>query len=494
MSRPSRLVGDPPPRAEAAPELPAVRESVVVDRYARRDWLLRRALAGSDALALTVSLAVAGLIGGRAHVAELVLAMLPALPLWVLLLRSYGLYDQDAKRISHSTVDDVPGLFHALFIGTVLLWAYCRLVLPEPLFLLEVIVFTVTAMVLMVLARSVVRARMRRLGPRNVLIVGAGESAEVLTRKLHGHPEYGVRVVGQLRHFGARWPSPTHADRGLPILGGPDDLSEVAREHEIDRLIVAADGLDRDELLPLLRRAKQLRMRVSLLPGMFDLMGPSVVLDEIEGVTMLGLDPPVLSRSSRVLKRSLDVVGSLSALVVSMPFLALVAVAIKVDSRGPVFFRQDRIGRGGENVRLYKFRSMVRDAEARRARLVGLSEDPHWLKLAHDPRITRVGRFLRLTSLDELPQLLNVLRGEMSLVGPRPLIPAESERVAEWGRARLDLTPGITGLWQVLGRTSIPFEEMVKLDYVYVTNWSLWGDVRLLLRTLPAVLSGRGAN
>jgi lipopolysaccharide/colanic/teichoic acid biosynthesis glycosyltransferase len=172
----------------------------------------------------------------------------------------------------------------------------------------------------------------------------------------------------------------------------------------------------------------------------------------------------------------------------------IIGLAIKLDSRGPVLFIQSRIGRGGQPLRIYKFRTMARDAEAQRDRLTALSEDPNWLKLDDDPRITRVGRLLRMSSLDELPQLLNVLKGEMSLVGPRPLVESEDERVVDWGRARLDLTPGITGLWQVLGRTNIPFEEMVKLDYLYVTNWSLWSDVRLMLHTLPAVPHRRGAN
>ena len=174
--------------------------------------------------------------------------------------------------------------------------------------------------------------------------------------------------------------------------------------------------------------------------------------------------------------------------------LVLIAIAIKLDSRGTVFFTQQRVGKAGRRFRLFKFRTMVADAEQLRSALLGQSTDPNWLKLDRDPRITRLGRRLRRLSLDELPQLWNVLRGEMSMVGPRPLIPAEDERVQGWARGRLDLTPGITGYWQVLGRTRIPFEEMVKLDYLYVMNWSLWEDVRLMLRTLPAVLGGRGAN
>ncbi|MGH2884886.1 MAG: sugar transferase, partial [Solirubrobacteraceae bacterium] len=193
-------------------------------------------------------------------------------------------------------------------------------------------------------------------------------------------------------------------------------------------------------------------------------------------------------------KRAMDLLISTSLLILAAPLIGFIALLIKLDSRGPVFFAQERVGRGGRHFRLFKLRTMATDAEARRAELVALSSDAGWLKLDHDPRVTRVGHWLRRLSLDELPQLWNVVRGEMSLVGPRPLITAEDEHVQSWARGRLDLTPGITGYWQVLGRTRIPFEEMVKLDYLYVMNWSLWEDVRLMLRTLPVVIAGRGAN
>jgi exopolysaccharide biosynthesis polyprenyl glycosylphosphotransferase len=259
-------------------------------------------------------------------------------------------------------------------------------------------------------------------------------------------------------------------------------------------VILAGHGLDDQALLGVLRRCKELSVKVSLVPEMFDVMGPSVEIDEIEGVTLLGLNPPVLSRTSRLAKRCMDVALSAVALVVLAPVMVAVAIAVRLDSRGPVLFRQRRRGKGGVEFDVFKFRTMVLDAEGRRSALLAQSNDPDWLLLDDDPRITRAGRVLRPRSLDELPQLWNVLRGEMSLVGPRPLVEDEDRRVEDWARVRLDLTPGITGLWQVLGRTRIPFEEMVKLDYLYVTNWSLWGDVRLLVRTLPAVLMQRGAN
>ena len=180
------------------------------------------------------------------------------------------------------------------------------------------------------------------------------------------------------------------------------------------------------------------------------------------------------------------------------PLFVLAALAIKLDSTGPVFFQQPRIGQAGREFSILKFRTMVRDAERLKKTVAHLNKhatgDPRMFKVPGDPRVTRVGRILRRTSIDELPQLWNVLRGEMSLVGPRPLIPAEAQHVSDWGEHRLDLKPGITGLWQVLGRSDIPFEEMVRLDYLYVTNWSLWHDVRLMCGTVPAMFDGERAH
>jgi exopolysaccharide biosynthesis polyprenyl glycosylphosphotransferase len=268
----------------------------------------------------------------------------------------------------------------------------------------------------------------------------------------------------------------------------------VVLAQDIDRIVLSRSTLDEAGQVDLLRRCRELSVKVSVLPQLFETMGPSMEVDDVEGITLLGMHPPVLSRSSRFIKRSVDVVGSALLLVLLAPIVIAIALAIKLDSRGPVLFVQDRIGKDGRRFRLRKFRTMCVDAEERVEELRSLSKDPDWLHLEHDPRITRVGGFLRLTSLDELPQLLNVLKGEMSLVGPRPLIESEDRLIDGWGRSRLQLTPGLTGSWQVLGRTSIPFEEMVKLDYLYVTNWSLWTDIRLILRTLPVIATRRGAN
>jgi exopolysaccharide biosynthesis polyprenyl glycosylphosphotransferase len=471
---------------------PVAGTSVVAFRHRPRDSAIRRLLAAGDVLALAaVQVVVFVVVGGSPGVGQMLWAV-PALPLWVVLFKAYGLYDRDVKRISRSTLDDAPWVFHAMLVGSLLLWLYFRAVPARDVVAKELLAIAAASMVAVLVVRGLTRrAAKRLLGTGRVLLVGDGPQIDLIARKMRAHPEYGVAPVGVLAAGPTR-----HRPPGLPVLGRleSDDLARVAAEHGIDRVVVSHADLDEADLLDLVRRCRELSIKVSLLPQLFDAMGPSVEIDDVEGVTVLGISPPVLSRSSRLLKRTMDVAGAAALLVSVAPLLVLVALAVKLDSRGPVLFHQDRVGLRGRRFRLVKFRTMVVGAERRQEELAAKSRDPHWLLLDHDPRITRVGRLLRRASLDELPELWNVLRGEMSLVGPRPLIEAEHRQLTGWSRTRVDLTPGLTGLWQVLGRTNIPFEEMIKLDYLYVTNWSLWTDVRLILRTLPVVVARRGAN
>jgi exopolysaccharide biosynthesis polyprenyl glycosylphosphotransferase len=475
-------------RRSAAPLAPGA--AIVASQWSRRDWACRRLLALSDVLSIAIALGLAAVIARPSQIdSRLLLAGLTA-PEWVLLFKAYGLYDRDVKRISHSTLDDVPSLFHALVIGGLLLWLVAKAIEIKQLSFEEMLIFGLVALVLITTARAAVRLALRRWSPERVLLIGDPDGTALLGRKLATHPEYGLQPVGVL----APSRDTVGYEDGLAVVGQIEDFEAVVTAIKARRLIVWSQCMESDDLLMLLRRCQTLGVKVSVVPAMFDLLGPSVEVDEVEGLAVLGINPPVLPASSRALKRAMDLSGSQIALVLFSPLLLIVALAIKLDSRGPVFFRQRRIGRGGKTFNLVKFRTMVVDAEQRRAALLAQSRDPDWLLIDDDPRITRVGRFLRFTSLDELPQLWNVLVGDMSLVGPRPLIESEDRLVEEWGRARLDLTPGLTGLWQVLGRTSIPFKEMVKLDYLYVTNWSLWTDVQLVMRTIPAVFRRRGAN
>jgi exopolysaccharide biosynthesis polyprenyl glycosylphosphotransferase len=266
---------------------------------------------------------------------------------------------------------------------------------------------------------------------------------------------------------------------------------------DVERVIVAFSNDSHEEMLDLIRSLKDLDIQIDLVPRFFEVIGTNVGIHTAEGLPLIGLPPLRLSRSSIVMKRAMDLVFSVAGLIVLSPFLLATAVWIKLDSNGPIFFRQLRMGSGDVTFQIFKFRTMEADADARKVELAELNKhngnggDPRMFKIPHDPRVTRAGRFLRKYSIDELPQLLNVVRGEMSLVGPRPLILEEDQHVVDWRRQRLSLKPGITGLWQVHGRDDIPFEEMVQLDYVYVTTWSLLNDLKLILRTLPALVRAR---
>jgi exopolysaccharide biosynthesis polyprenyl glycosylphosphotransferase len=465
---------------------------VVARRHRSRDRAVRRALQLADVCALLLALGLLVLVSPHYAPTPRTLVLVPIVLALVVVLRAYGLYERDTKRISYTTLDELPALFHAFVLACPLIWLATRLTPAPNLAFRDVLELVLLGAAFVVPLRAATRRAIARLlGPERVLLVGDGPAVELIARKLAAHPEYGARPVGVLGGT-AR----AREVAGLPVLGplSCERLAAVAAQRRIHRVVLSTSRLGEGALLDLLRRCRELRLKVSVLPELVDAIGPSVEIDEIEGMTVLAVNPPVLSRSSRVLKRTMDVAGASVALLLSAPLLAAIALAIRLDSPGPVLFRQRRVGRSGHRFQVLKFRTMVADAERRRAALLAESRDPHWLHLERDPRVTRVGRLLRHTSLDELPQLWNVLRGEMSLVGPRPLIEDEDCQVIGWARSRIDLTPGLTGLWQVLGRTSIPFEEMVKLDYVYVTNWSLWTDVRLLLRTLPVVLARRGVN
>jgi exopolysaccharide biosynthesis polyprenyl glycosylphosphotransferase len=475
------------------------RRSLVASRWGRRDRTARRWLAVADALALLAALAAATNLADQRtdNLALLALGAL-TLPIWILLFKLYGLYDREVKRITHTALDDLPWLFHAVLVGGFAFWGLVRLTSIDQMPLLEWVLFAGLALAFIVVARSAAaRIHLAWLGPERVLLVGDGPVVGPLERILGRHPEFGLAPIGILSDS-----RPGHdAERAdqdreamLPWLGAVGELEAVVAREAPDRVFVCRAAFEADQVLEVVDTCRRYSLKVGILPDALESFGPSVEIDEIHGIAVLGISPPVLNRTSRLIKRGFDLFVAALTLILTAPLFALAALAVRLSGPGPVIFRQSRVGRGGERFELLKFRTMVVDAEERREELMEESSEHEWLALEHDPRITRVGAWLRRGSIDELPQLVNVLRGEMSLVGPRPLPEEEDRQVRGWARGRLDLVPGITGLWQVLGRTRIPFEEMVKLDYLYVTNWSLWLDLRLMLRTLPALLSRRGVN
>jgi exopolysaccharide biosynthesis polyprenyl glycosylphosphotransferase len=411
------------------------------------------------------------------------------------LAKLYGLYDLDEERADHSTADELVGVFHLVTVGAFALFAgtwLTRLAHPTPG---KIVSFWALAILLVGVGRSGARVIARRLPlyVQRTVIVGAGDVGQAIACKILNQPGYGIELVG----FVDAAPKERSADLGdLTLLGTAARLPALVKEHAIDRVIVAFSNEDHQQTLDLIRSLTPLDVCVDVVPRLFPLMGSNIDVHSIEGVPLIALPRARLSRSTRLLKRTMDVVVSALGIVLLAPAIAAVALAIKLDSPGPVFFRQPRRGFRDAIFQMLKFRTMDVGADARKSELAPLNRhapgDPMF-KVSDDPRVTHVGRFLRRYSLDELPQLINVLRGEMSLVGPRPLILEEDQFVTEWRRGRLLVKPGMTGVWQVLGRDDLSFEEMVELDYRYVVSWSLLNDVRLILRTPPAVMRVRRA-
>ena len=324
------------------------------------------------------------------------------------------------------------------------------------------------------------------------IVLGSAANARRITAKLHDARSTNAVVVGRVA-IDSTEPEDGHDRRSPTKLGDFRSLVRIVDANAVERVIIAPGADGEDEILDAIRVIKALGVKVSVLPRLLEVVGSSSSFDDVNGIWLLGVRHFGLSRSSEALKRTTDVIGATVALVLLLPLLLILATAVKVSSRGPVLFQQKRIGRAGEVFTMFKFRSMVVGADSNKEALRGRNEAEGGLfKIDHDPRVTRIGRLMRRISLDELPQLLNVLRGEMSLVGPRPLVPDEDALIEGWQRRRLAVKPGMTGLWQIFGSARIPMQEMVKIDYLYGANWSIWLDMKILIRTVPYMLARRG--
>jgi exopolysaccharide biosynthesis polyprenyl glycosylphosphotransferase len=439
----------------------------------RREALHRRLLGAFDSAA-AVLVVFLWLLGDQASP----IAVAASIPLIVLLFKVAGLYDRDELRLVHSTLDEVP-----LLLQLSGLFALCTTIIQsvsshETIDGAQTAALWLGTFAAVLVGRTTARWLAARISPiERCLVIGERELAERVRERL-ASSRARATVVASL---------PLTLD-SFEVLESPENLRDVVSELQLHRIILAPATTETRDVTDLIRIAKAVGVRVSVLPRMFEAVGTAVEFEDIDGITMLGVRRFGLVRSSRVLKRAFDLVAGGLILAFSSPLIAAIALAIRLDSKGPVFFRQPRVGRDGRHFGIFKFRSMVADAEAQKDRLRVLNEAGDGLfKITEDPRVTRIGRFLRRTSLDELPQLLNVMRGEMSLVGPRPLVIDEDALVIGLDRSRLHLTPGMTGPWQVLG-TRVPMQEMVGIDYLYVANWSLWLDLKLLLRTARHVL------
>jgi exopolysaccharide biosynthesis polyprenyl glycosylphosphotransferase len=332
----------------------------------------------------------------------------------------------------------------------------------------------------------------RGLGRERVLVIGGTGLGRQVMDGIVAQTFLGYSLVGYLED---RDPPPSERRDGhFRYLGAVQDFETIVRASMVELVIIALPFWQHHRLPEIVRICRAARLDFRVVPDLFELSYDRVNVANLSGIPLIGLKELSLKGGNLVLKRAIDLALIAFAAPVLLPLAGFIALAIKCDSPGPAIFRQQRIGKDGRRFTTYKFRTMVPDAEARKAELAQLNEaDGPIFKIRNDPRQTRIGRFLRRSSLDELPQLWNVLRGEMSLVGPRPQLPDEVAQSDEWHHRRLEVKPGLTGLWQVLGRSDTSFDEMVRLDIYYAENWSPGMDLRILLETIPAVLSGKGA-
>jgi exopolysaccharide biosynthesis polyprenyl glycosylphosphotransferase len=467
-----------------APEAPGV--SVLL----RRDAVFRRSLGLIDVVAAYLALLFAVLVvhGGAVQVRPTAVLVAPFV---LLVIKAIGLYDRDQHLLRKTTIDEAPSIFQLSAFYALAVWLAEGLLFDGRLARSQVFALAVATFVLITMGRTLARAvALVVTTAERCVVFGSATDAARTADKLANSPGVKAAVVGRVA---LRVDEGEHSSSGSGTLGGAGALARVIAEYGVERVIIAPDSHDQEEILQAIRLIKALGVKVSVLPRLLEVVGSSSIFDDVGGITLLGVRQYRLSKSSEFLKRLMDLIVSAVGLALLGPFLLLLAIAVKLDSPGPVFFCQPRIGRRGEPFDMVKLRSMVRDAEQIKSELREQNEAEGGLfKISDDPRITRVGRLFRQTSLDELPQLLNVLRGNMSLVGPRPLVPDEDAQIEGWQRRRLAFRPGMTGLWQIFGSARIPMNEMVKIDYVYGANWSIWLDLKILLRTVPYVLRRRG--
>jgi exopolysaccharide biosynthesis polyprenyl glycosylphosphotransferase len=470
-----------PAETEPAPS-PGAQES------RRRGALLRRLLAFADWLVLIACLFAVTAGSVSTEIGTLFWATLFS-PSWILVLKLNGLYDNDHRRIRHSTLDELPALVSASVVGVLVLDGLLAISPVGPLSPASAIAIGIGTLAGSFVLRGTLRFLWHHLTPLGTgIVIGSPAAVDVVARRVAIHPETRLSLVGYLSSQAE--PAATE----LPRLGSIADLARTAGEHAIERVVVTEGEMSEPTTEQLIVDCKAAGLALTFLPQHYGLLGPGVELNRLAELPVLDFrfsDPP---RSTMAMKRAMDIVISAAVLLLISPVLALIAVAILLDSGRPVLFRQRRAGEGGKPFTMVKFRTMVVDAEQRLPELIDVASlDQPAFKIRDDPRVTRVGRFLRRTSLDEVPQLFNVLRGDMSLVGPRPEEIAIVALYNERQRGRLAVKPGVTGPMQVYGRSDLTFEERLAMERDYLDNLSLLTDLAILLRTPRAIVRGDGA-
>jgi exopolysaccharide biosynthesis polyprenyl glycosylphosphotransferase len=477
--------------------------AVVFERYRR---LLSVAVAVMDVLLINVAFAIAYWMRYSrqwfASVDEAYFvpyrSFIPiSLALTILLLFIYmlgGLYKQPR---GSSWFDEVYGLMTGTATGIILM-VFVIVFLFRPFLYSRLIFFYAGVLITILLGLSRVAKRMvryqlrkRGLGVDRLLIVGAGEVGRTVMRNVVAQPSWGYHVVG----FADDDPEKGSTDIGrFKALGSTTNIPRLVKELAIDEVIITLPWMYHRKIVSIVAQCEREKVRVRIIPDIFQMTLSHLDVEDLGGIPMIGVREISISGSQRFLKRATDVVISLALVILLAPFFLLLSLIIRLDSPGPPIFRQIRVGKDERLFACFKFRSMYQDADRKKEELLDRNEvDGPVFKIRQDPRITPVGRFLRRSSMDELPQLLNVLMGHMSLVGPRPAIPSEVQRYQPWHKRRLEVAPGMTGLWQVSGRSELTFDEMVLLDLYYIENWSPALDLQIMVRTLPKVILAEGA-
>jgi exopolysaccharide biosynthesis polyprenyl glycosylphosphotransferase len=464
--------------------------------FGDRRVLIERTLLSADVAALLLAFSAAAFFDSGLRTRSSLILFALALPLWVVATRFCGLHDRDDRRPGHSTLDELVPLAQLLtagaWFGLVLTWLAGRHDVIE-----GGVVFWASSIMLVPAARTSVRAALRRSRdyPQRTVILGAGDVGQLVARKLVQHPECGLRVVGLVDAA----PRPIRKELAdLPVLGTPDHLARILSASRAERVVVAFSRERDEELAEVVRLARGLGLHVDVVPRLFDAVGPVGDVNHIEGLPLVSIYRSRQSQAARRMKRAIDIVLAAVVLFFTLPLFAWIAWRVKRDSTGPVFFRQVRLGAGQRNFTLLKFRTMSADTDdgahreyVRQIMTPGASPTGNGLyKLDRRAEVTKFGAWLRRTSLDELPQLLNVLRGDMSLVGPRPCLAYETELFEPHHFDRFLVPAGMTGLWQVTARARATLAEALDLDAAYARSWSLGLDFWLLIRTPMALLRG----
>lgn len=473
------------------------------ERYRR--WL-SVALAVADVVLINVAVAIAYWVRydlqwfaavDQAYFVPLRSFLPISLALTVLLLGIYklgGVYNQPRGA---SFFDEVYRLLTGTATGIIVM-VFVIVFFFRPLLYSRLVFFYAGVLItvllsLIRLAKRAVRAQLRKrgLGVDRLLIVGVGEVGRTIMRNIVAHPTLGYQIVG----FVDDDPEKGSDDIGrFKALGSTSNVPRLVKDLAIDEVIITLPWMYHRKIVSIVAQCEREEVRVRIVPDIFQMTMSHLDVQDLGGIPMIGVRDISITPGQLLLKRAMDVLISMVGLVLLFPLFLVIGLAIRLDSSGPILFRQVRVGKGEQLFACYKFRSMYHGADEEKEKLKDQNEaNGIFFKIRKDPRVTSVGRYLRRLSLDELPQLANVLMGHMSLVGPRPATPAEVQRYQPWHKRRLEVAPGLTGLWQVSGRSELTFDEMVLLDLYYIEKWSPLLDLQIMIRTVPTAIVGKGA-